>query len=285
MSPELSVDATDFFDGVGYTNGIDRFGGDILVVYLDVVIFLNFAVDFLLLLGVNRFTGHPDDITRCLWGAVVGGIYAGVCLIPEFAFLGRWYGCLACVILVALIAYGYHRSTIRRGTLFYLLSMALGGIALCMDHKSFTALIIAAGGLYLVCLYAFRDFPGARRLVKVKLTRNGSTYHLIALVDTGNTLVDPISGTQVLVAGPKVAGDMLRLTRSQLTDPVQTLQTANIPGLRLLPYRTVGQGDGLMLGIRMDSVEIDGHKSGSFVAFSPVDFGNDEAYQALTGGI
>jgi len=260
-------------------------GGDFLAVYLDVMILLNFAVDFLLLIGVNRLTGHPCDAKRCLCGAAVGGLYAGLCLIPGYAFLARWYVCLICVFFMTLIAFGYQKSAIRRGTLFFLLSMSLGGIALCMEQKSFVALIVAAGGLYIICRFGFRDRLGTGRLVKVKLTCKGNNYHLIALIDTGNSLVDPISGTQVLVVGPKLAGDILMLTGAQLKDPVQTMQTASIPGLRLIPYRTVGQGDGLMLGIRMDSVEIDGKKTGNVVAFSPVDFGKGEAYQALAGGI
>ena len=108
---------------------------------------------------------------------------------------------------------------------------------------------------------------------------------MIALADTGNSLKDPVSGSQVLVVNPQVAWNLFHLTQRELFNPIETIQEVKIPGLRLIPYRSVGCPNGMLLGISMDSVIINGQRIGSVIAFSPEDFGKDVCYQALAGGM
>ncbi len=73
---------------------------------------------------------------------------------------------------------------------------------------------------------------------------------LIALRDTGNTLRDPLTGEQVLVAGADVGEKLLGLTAQQLRNPVETVAQSTLRGLRLIPYRGVGQPGGMLLAVR-----------------------------------
>ena len=57
-------------------------------VYLDLVMGLNFLVDFLLLLGTNRLSGFPLRASRCALGALLGSVYSGACLLPASGFWG-----------------------------------------------------------------------------------------------------------------------------------------------------------------------------------------------------
>ena len=63
-----------------------------MAVYLDLVMLLNFLVDYLLLLGTNRLSGSPMTPGRCALAAVLGSVYAGACLLPGFRFLGNSCG-------------------------------------------------------------------------------------------------------------------------------------------------------------------------------------------------
>ena len=56
-----------------------------------------------------------------------------------------------------------------------------------------------------------------------------------------------------------------------------------LPGLRLIPYKTVG-GSGLLLGLWLQDVKIGSSQGSSLVAFSPEIFSAEGMYQALTGG-
>lgn len=256
-----------------------------MVIYLDLVIVFNFAVDFLLLLSTNRLTGHSTAIKRCLAGAAIGGLYSGFCLHPAFGFFRSWYFSLIALCGITVTSFGWKRSAVRRGALFVLLSMTLGGIASGLNNVDMIPLILSGVAILLLCTVGVTDPLRGTKYVKVELSWKGNRYPLIALADTGNTLKDPISGSQVLVVNPQIAFSLFQLTQNQLLNPIETMQSANIPGLRLIPYRSVGHPNGMMLGVSMDSVVINGQQIGKVIAFSPVDFGNDACYQALAGGV
>ena len=119
----------------------------------------------------------------------------------------------------------------------------------------------------------------------VVLRKGKNVCRLVALRDTGNTLTDPISGQSVLVVGSEIAWELLGITRQQLHSPLETMASGKIPGLRLIPYRSVGCSAGMLLAAAMDEVIVDGQPSGALVAFAPQTIGKTETYQALAGGI
>lgn len=253
------------------------------MVYADVVMGLNFLVDFLLLLGTNRLTGFPPSPGKAAMAAGLGAVYSGACLLPGFRFLGSWLWRLVFLGLMAAIAFGVNRSAVRRGMIFLVLSMALGGIALGLGSPKRTGVILAAAGLWMLCRYGF-PVVGAQTHVPVELDYRGRKLKLLALRDTGNTLRDPLTGEQVLVAGADVAEELLGLTGEQLRHPVETLAKGILPGLRLVPYRAVGQPGGMLLALRFPGAVIGKTKGDPLVAFAPEELGRGEAYRMLTGG-
>ena len=186
---------------------------------------------------------------------------------------------------MAVIAFGCDRSALKRGGVFLILSMAMGGIALSIGRNDFPALILAALLCYGLCRIAFGRRIGGRTYTPVTLTYGGRTLSLTALEDSGNTLTDPITGEQVLVISGAAAQELTGLTRQQLASPLETLAKRPLPGLRLIPYHAVGCSGGLLLGLRFANVVIGGQTTSAIVAFAPEGLGNGEMYQALTGGV
>ncbi len=253
-------------------------------VYIDLVIVLNFVVDLCLLLGTNRLAGHPLDFSRAALASGVGGGYAGACMLPTLRFLGSSPWRIVFLGIMSVIAFGRKKSAFRRGVLFVLLSMSLGGIAQSAGGKSIGALMIAAAGVCLLCVFGFRGRAGTEAYVPVQLIYKGEKMQLTALVDSGNLLRDPLSGERVLVAGSQAAAKLLGLSNEQLMNPVKTLSQSDSNKLRLIPYRTLSDASGLLLAARLDEVRMNGKAVGKLVAFAPLPFGNGEEYQALTGG-
>lgn len=256
-----------------------------MCVYLDLVILLNICVDFLLLLGTNRLSGYGSQCLRLGLSSILGGLYAGACMLPGFSFLSNVIWRLVSLAIMAVIAFGADRSALRRGTVFVFLSMALGGIATGLGKNSFSALILSAGILTGMCFIGFRGNIGLKQYAKVQIRYGGKSFDLTALRDTGNTLIDPLTGGHVLIAGPELAWDMLGITQQQLADPIGTIGQGRYPRLRLIPYRAVGQSCGMLLALSADGIMIDGRKVNPLVAFAPNGFGKEEVYQALTGGV
>ena len=126
---------------------------------------------------------------------------------------------------------------------------------------------------------------GGREYVPVELTYGVKTVSIIALRDSGNTLRDPISGEQVLVVSGEVAEKLTGLTQEQLSAPLKTLMCRPVPGLRLIPYRAVGQAGDMLLAMRFDGVKIGHRTQSAVVAFAAEGLGRGDVYQALTGGV
>jgi len=253
-------------------------------IYLDLVLLLNTAVDFLLLLAANRLCGVPRRLARCLAAAVLGGAYACLCCLPGCRFLGNGLWRAVSLAAMGMIAFGYSFSGLRRCVLFVLLSMALGGLATAFGSGSLWSLLLCVSVLAAMCALGFRHRPGSRRFVPVCLRHNGKTEKLLALCDTGNSLTDPVTGQSVLVVGADTAFRLLGFTPRQLADPVSALQSKAYPGLRLIPMQTVGQSGGFLLALRLPEVEIGSQTGSVLVAFSPVILDREGAYQALLGG-
>lgn len=255
-----------------------------MTVYLDLVILLNFIVDLLLLLGTNRLCGAPPGILRAAMGASLGGIYAGVCMLPGFSFLGNWLWRVIFLLLISFLAFGFKLGALRRCSIFFLLSMSLGGVAIAMGESGIGALFAAAGLVLLLCFAGFRKRIGGASYVPVQIRHNGKKMSITAMEDTGNTLRDPITGRPVLVVSSAIAQSLLGLTEQQLRDPVKTMAEGAIPGLRLIPFSTVGSAAQLLLAMRIGEVKIGNWKGSSLVAFAPVGLDREGTYQALTGG-
>lgn len=252
-------------------------------IYLDLVILLNFLVDFCLLVGTNRLAGYPNGVKKCLLAGVFGGFYAACCLIPGFRFLGNEFWRFVSLVAMGGIAFGWNRSGLQRGAIFLILSLALGGIAAGMDGRSFWALTGAGGMIWLLCRMGFRG--GQKEYVPIELTWKGKRMSLVALRDTGNNLRDPITGEQVLVAGADVGEKLLGLTHHQLAHPVETVASGCIPGLRLIPYTAVGQPGGILLAVRFQDAKIGSTYAKPLVAFAPEVLARGDVYQMLTGGV
>ena len=254
-----------------------------MVIYLDGFMGLNFLVDWLLLLGVNRLCGNPPGSGRTAAAAALGGGYAGACLLPGCGFLAgslwRW----ASLGVMSLVAFGMSRSALRRGRLFVLLSMALGGLAISARTNCPWGLIGCAGALTALCHLGFHGRADAPEQIPMVLERNGRRVALTALRDTGNLLRDPITGESVLVADAEIGDRLLGLSPEELGHPVETMQARPELRLRLLRYATAGSEGGFLLALRCRQVTKAGKTVHRTVAFSPVRLG-DGTYQALTGG-
>lgn len=252
-------------------------------VYLDVVIALNFLVDFLLLLGTNRLCGYPASAGKAALAAGLGGLYGGMCLLPGFSFLGNTLWRTVSLAVMSMLAFGLQKSAVRRAVVFILLSMALGGIALGLGSGNSISLIAAAGGILLLCAVGFRGGVGAATYIPVELCYADRKVCITALRDTGNTLRDPVTGRPVLVVGAETAKILTGLSKEQLEKPVESITA--LPGLRLIPYRAIGNDSGMLLAIQIPQVKIGSWQGSSLVAFAPEGLSMGGEFQALTGGV
>ena len=238
-----------------------------------VVLVFVFAVDVLLLSAAGRLWGERGHPLRLMAGGILGVIFASLSMLPGFGFLSHFLWRLCSLLLTGLLAFGMSKVSLPKIALFAVLHLSLGGIT--GEKQQMMAMLLGAAGIGLSCMVVGRK----HNLVAVELTYGDQTMRIKALRDTGNTLRDPITGKQVLVVGADVAEELTGLTVNMLQDPVAFLHA--IPGLRLIPYHTIGN-TGFLLALKLTEVRIGNRKGSALVAFSPQLLGKH--YQALTGG-
>ncbi|MBO5270446.1 MAG: sigma-E processing peptidase SpoIIGA [Clostridia bacterium] len=251
-------------------------------VYADLLFLINFSMDFLCFFLVSRLFSRPIPLLRTLLASVFGGIYA-VCSL-FFPFRGPLLllcDVLACA-LMCLVKEGRRGMSLRtwaRETLLYTgVSMALGGvmtavysvlndsgIADALEGESdgisgwffFLLAAIGAGATLLGTRYFHRQ--KAAKYVTATVTLCGRTGIYLAMVDTGNALVDPISGRKAAALDRTAAEALLPETVTAHLDDVGECLSA-LPAeyrarARLLPVKTV-TGEGILLAFRPDSCTV-----------------------------
>ena len=284
----------------------------VTVIYIDTLFLLNALVDYLLLLAAARLVGEPLRRWRFALGAGLGGVYAVAIFLPGLSFLAHPLCRLASVALMMVVSYGGSRRLLRQGLLFVVLTCAFGGGVVAIGLLGGTGLSLGNGVFYsaldlkvvllsaavcygvltLVFRRLARHSAANGELVPVRLRLGERMVDLTALVDTGNTLTDPVSGRPVVVAeGERTAPLFPREHRpgpGDLTDPAAALTRLGTGAwrgrFRLLPYRSVGVDRGLLLAVRLDGLELDGQGRGpGLVALSPTPVSDGGGYQALVG--
>lgn len=240
--------------------------------------------------------------------ALLGGAYGVLCALPPLEPLeGPLFRLLAAGGLL-LLAFGRREEFLRHLLLFLLLSCTMGGLLLAavrtaaegggaelLRSLNWGVFLLAGGGCWLLLSVVFRG--GARHAVRSELAEGrlelrGYTAPITALLDTGHTLTDGLTGRPVLTVHYAAlepllaAGEREILSHLERDGAAKCLERLGAgSGFRLLPYQAVGVSGGLLLCFRADRVMFDsGEWKGLTVALSPTVVSDGGGYSALWGG-
>ena len=278
------------------------------VVYIDSLFLLNFIVDYLLLLATAKLAGEAICRPRLALGAAVGALYASAVFFPGMGFLTHPLCKLSAAIVMLLAGLGGSRRLLRVTLVFLGLSCAFGGGIFAIGLLGGRGLTLRNGILYsamdlkiillsaAVCYVALtlvfsRTAKHSRReLIPAVLSLGEKRVALTALVDTGNTLADPVTGRPVMVAEGAKLGPLLpeEVGELALKDPVGTMERLSKSEtgkrFRLLPYQAVGVECGMLLALRLDRAQVGTvDYGGILVALSPNQLSDGGGYSALIG--
>ena len=273
------------------------------VVYIDSLFLLNFIVDYLLLLATAKLAGEVICRPRLALGAAVGALYASAVFFPGMGFLTHPLCKLSAAIVMLLAGLGGSRRLLRVTLVFLGLSCAFGGGIFAIGLLGGRGLTLRNGILYsamdlkiillsaAVCYVALtlvfsRTAKHSRReLIPAVLSLGEKRVALTALVDTGNTLADPVMVAEGAKLGPLLPEEVGELA---LKDPVGTMERLSKSEtgkrFRLLPYQAVGVECGMLLALRLDRAQVGTvDYGGILVALSPNQLSDGGGYSALIG--
>ncbi|MDE5964402.1 MAG: sigma-E processing peptidase SpoIIGA, partial [Eubacterium sp.] len=105
-----------------------------MTIYVDVLFVLNFFITYLLLLLTKSLIKFTSKTGRLLIGALIGGVYSLVILLPDLNFFVSLFGKLLVSLLIVASSFDIKRLTVFFKTLacFYFSNMLFLGIILAL---------------------------------------------------------------------------------------------------------------------------------------------------------
>ncbi|MDA8233993.1 MAG: sigma-E processing peptidase SpoIIGA [Clostridia bacterium] len=261
-------------------------------VYFEKVFGINLALNWVILWVTAKFSRAETGGWRIAAGAALGALYSFSLLMPDLSFL--WTMAAKITLSLGMVAMVFAPLPWRRFGLcvgyFYLSSFTLGGavyglIFLAAGNRNIMelmasfgvlaeflplVLVVAATGQLVLAKWgsALHKKKLIQALFKVPLRVmvEGHVVAIDALIDTGNSLRDPVSQKPVIIVEAGVLEDLLPPEiQSVGADLVETgglkgmdnLSGSNwAPRLRLIPFSALGTKGGLLLAFRPDAVEV-----------------------------
>lgn len=288
-----------------------------MVIYIDSLILLNFIIDYLLLLTTAKISGALISRLRLAAGSLIGAVYAAAMYLPNLNFLSSIVIKLLLAAIMCAAAFGINKRLFKHFLLYMLISFLFGGAVLAVYlglnpngmqiingvpyvNIGFRTLLLITALVYCVMSMVFNRtgrHDGVKgELVESVVCLNGAKINVNTLVDTGNTLSDPVNNMPVIVVEWELSKRLLpqqvksMLNEKSFTDPVSLMEDLSYMckdvKFRLLPYKAVGTGSGLLLAVKSDKVISGGRElKGALVAFSPTELSDGGSYRALIGAV
>ncbi|WP_195572786.1 sigma-E processing peptidase SpoIIGA [Paenibacillus sp. 1001270B_150601_E10] len=267
------------------------------VIYADLVLGLNIVLDWTLLRMTARLRGIRPERFRIAGAALIGTVYAGVLFLPTVPFLLTIGGKVLISICMLMVAFGFHQFGyfFRNLLAFYFSAFVIAGGAMGIQYllqdaslwsvfsntasegvsermKFGSALLIIG----LCCAYGlYRIAWGQQKqqsqmntfLAEVEIGIGGQVCTCKGLIDTGNSLKEPLSGAPVMITDAMLWDGILPaswITAVQEGDVLNGLQQSEDDGssavdagkLRIIPYRGVNASTQWMIGFKPDYIKI-----------------------------
>lgn len=254
------------------------------VVYIDVLFAVNFIINILLIEASGVITATESVWYRTLFAALLGAMYAVCVFFPDLELLYTFFMKMVFSGFIVICAFGIKslKHFFALWGAFYAVNFVFGGCVVAL--MSLTDLGQRSGAVYsngivyfdlpwqvlllsTVLSYALVIIMGRvrkKRVEKARVTRgiaiyaNGRCAKLRALVDTGNSLFDPITGDPVAVCEYR---ELKKLLGSG-EEPIVEKLTKEGFKVRLVPFTSVGTAHGIMPGFKPDMVKVDGKETG-----------------------
>ncbi|MFA9398073.1 MAG: sigma-E processing peptidase SpoIIGA [Clostridiaceae bacterium] len=259
-----------------------------MVIYLDVILFENFIVDFFLILLTGQITKLEIKYKNIFLASIIGSIYVLSIIYENLNFLTKMPFKIIIVLLMISIAFRNCelKLKIKTSLVYVLLSMALAG--LCFFFKcssidniyyfenlkkfSFKGLVLALMLVYvfivkLVCFIKQRVCNN-KLIYDIEVITEKEELKFKAFLDTGNNLTEPVTNLPVIIVDKKIL-NKFELDKEDLVK---------------IPFKDVS-GEGFLTAFKPKYIRIITkdriYKEKAFIAMNKCDMDKNNEFQGL----
>lgn len=255
-----------------------------MTLYVDIIFLENIFMNSIILLATGVILKTPIKIWRNLVSSIIGSIYAIIIYVSNIAIYSNVFLKLILSIVIVYIAFKpiNIKSFFKHIVIFYLTSFTFGGVAFALLYfvrpqdilfedgvfiGTYPMKIILAGGIvgFIIITLSFKNIKGklSRKdmYCNLKICSGGNELMVTAIIDTGNFLREPITKMPVVVIENEKLKDIFP---SSILDNVTKIINGKDVDLgeysskiRVIPFKSLGKENGLLLGIKIDEVEVE----------------------------
>ena len=229
------------------------------------------------------------SIIRILISGAIGSLYAMIIYVTQFKIYESIITKIILSVIMVYIAFNPQniKKLCKQILIFYLTSFIFGGVALYLIYFIKPQNVLIKNGLFAgkyvlkVILFgaivAFVIIKLSIKIIKtkiqpkdmyckVKLKINGKEIQTTAMIDTGNLVREPITNIPVIIVESSLMYDILpkeiinnleNILGGNLNDIPEEIRNIYIPKLRWIPYKSLGKENGMLLGIKIDGMEVE----------------------------
>jgi stage II sporulation protein GA (sporulation sigma-E factor processing peptidase) len=263
-------------------------------IYLDIVILENIVINYLILMATGRFSKNKADPLRLLLGSILGTAYLVVMiLMPDMKVYTTILSKLLLSVTMVAVTFSFMKLSafLRTIVMFYATTFlfAGAGFALMFFNREWgimrngvlmttvpflgtkwSELLLGFAVAFIILRVVWSTiqskFLREKLLVRLMISFDKKAIELYALVDTGNSLHDPLTDMPVVVVEfTAIKGllpeDIKCIFENNLDDDLNRITAAISSSdwfsrFRLIPFTSLGKENGMLIGFRPDFIEI-----------------------------
>ncbi|QSZ27927.1 sigma-E processing peptidase SpoIIGA [Aceticella autotrophica] len=248
--------------------------------YVDILFVENFLINYIILYLTKRFSKNDTKNINLFFGSLCGSLYILTIFLSVPHIFYSFSAKIIISFLIIAISFKIQRIAdfIRLLSIFYLITFIIGGTAFALIYLvnfNFNQIIISAIIISVLLIYINWGYITKRNTNSVlihvlKINVLNMSRDIKAIIDTGNSLCDPLSNRPVIVVEYDAIKELLPEGIKMLYKNGQFNDLFKIPDvihedgwinrLRIIPFMSLGMDKGLLLGFKPDFVNVDNNK-------------------------
>ncbi|RKD34307.1 sigma-E processing peptidase SpoIIGA [Thermohalobacter berrensis] len=258
-----------------------------MYIYAEYLLLENFIINFIILYVTKHFSRTETSRLRLVIASIIGALYTLVVFFPSLKFMTTFIIKLSISILIIIIAFNpvRLRKFLTLIATFYVVSFVFAGAALALFYLSDFEVYVGNGIFYInnfplrlliIAIitswilikfswgYIQSKLSKARVFIPITIEANHNSVDIVALLDTGNSLKDPITDIPVIIAEfsaiknllPKDVQNIFLKYKENSLEIISSIMEESIQEMkfRLIPFKSLGKENGMLIGFKPDRV-------------------------------
>lgn len=257
--------------------------------YAEYLLIENIIINCIILYATSKITRTKTSKMRLFVASLIGSIYTLVVFFPSLQFMGKVTIKLSISILMIIISFNPEKLNqfLKQISAFYMVSFAFAGAIIGIfyilnnsfkfkgisfkDFDELTKFLVIGILIALILIrYILKFYQGKINkenfITNIIIGLNNKEVELTALIDTGNSLKEPISKKPVIIAEYKALENILPNSIRDMYKTNKELDLIQIGKimeevsddikLRLIPFKSLGNDNGILIGFKPDKIKI-----------------------------